>query len=60
MVAWRMTLKTPEFPSGRDVIIIANDITHLIGSFGMKEDQLFLVWIGTKTFLLLVGRFFLT
>ena len=43
MVAWRMTLKTPEFPDGRDVIVIANDITHLIGSFGPKEDQLFLV-----------------
>ena len=43
MVAWRMTLKTPEFPDGRDVIVIANDITHLIGSFGPREDQLFLV-----------------
>ena len=43
MVAWRMTLKTPEFPDGRDVIVIANDITHLIGSFGPKEDQLFFV-----------------
>ena len=42
MVAWRMTLKTPEFPDGRDVIVIANDITHLIGSFGPKEDMLFL------------------
>ena len=43
MVAWRMTLKTPEFPKGRDLIIIANDITHMIGSFGIKEDDLFLV-----------------
>ena len=41
MVAWRMTLKTPEFPAGRDVVVIANDMTHLIGSFGPREDQLF-------------------
>jgi hypothetical protein len=34
---------TPEYPSGRDVIIIANDLTHLIGSFGPLEDQLFKV-----------------
>ncbi|XP_040575050.1 acetyl-CoA carboxylase [Lepeophtheirus salmonis] len=42
MVAWRMTLKTPEYPTeGRDIIVIANDITHQIGSFGPKEDKLF-------------------
>ena len=41
MVAWKMTLKTPEFPEGRDIIVISNDITHKIGSFGTKEDQLF-------------------
>ena len=34
---------TPECPEGREVIIIANDITHLIGSFGPVEDQLFKV-----------------
>ena len=38
-----MTLKTPEYPDGRDIIVIANDITHLIGSFGIKEDTLFQV-----------------
>ena len=43
MVAWRMTLKTPEFPDGRDVIVIANDITFLIGSFGPRDDILFQV-----------------
>lgn len=42
MVAWKMTIKTPEFPQGRDVILIANDITYKIGSFGPKEDLLFL------------------
>ena len=43
MVVWRMTLKTPEFPDGRDIIIIANDMTHKIGSFGPQEDLLFKV-----------------
>ena len=38
-----MTLKTPEFPAGRDIIVIANDITYLIGSFGPREDLLFFV-----------------
>ncbi|XP_003704973.1 acetyl-CoA carboxylase isoform X7 [Megachile rotundata] len=42
MVAWRLRLYTPEYPeSGRDVILIANDLTHLIGSFGPKEDLVF-------------------
>ena len=41
MVAWKMTLKTLEYPKGRDLIVIANDITLGIGSFGPKEDQLF-------------------
>ncbi|XP_064618157.1 acetyl-CoA carboxylase-like isoform X2 [Liolophura sinensis] len=41
MVAWRMTFKTPEFPEGRDIIVIANDITFKIGSFGPQEDLLF-------------------
>lgn len=41
MVAWRLSLFTPECPDGRDIILIANDITYLIGSFGPKEDLLF-------------------
>ncbi|KAL1235404.1 Acetyl-CoA carboxylase [Trichinella spiralis] len=41
MVVWRLTLKTPEYVNGRDIILIANDMTHLIGSFGVDEDQLF-------------------
>ncbi|XP_058238548.1 acetyl-CoA carboxylase 1 isoform X1 [Hemibagrus wyckioides] len=41
MVAWRMTLRTPEYPAGRDIIVISNDITHKIGSFGPQEDVLF-------------------
>ncbi|KAG1687910.1 Acetyl-CoA carboxylase [Nymphon striatum] len=41
MVSWKCTLNTPEYPQGRDIIIVANDITHQIGSFGPKEDMLF-------------------
>uniref|UniRef100_A0A671PLC4 acetyl-CoA carboxylase n=1 Tax=Sinocyclocheilus anshuiensis TaxID=1608454 RepID=A0A671PLC4_9TELE len=41
MVAWRMTLRTPEYPAGREIIVISNDITHKIGSFGPQEDVLF-------------------
>ncbi|XP_060534242.1 acetyl-CoA carboxylase isoform X2 [Cylas formicarius] len=41
MVAWRLTLYTPEYPDGRDVIVIANDITYLIGSFGPREDKVY-------------------
>uniref|UniRef100_K1PCX3 Acetyl-CoA carboxylase n=1 Tax=Magallana gigas TaxID=29159 RepID=K1PCX3_MAGGI len=41
MVAWQMTLKTPEYPEGHDIIVISNDITHKIGSFGPVEDLLF-------------------
>ncbi|XP_051514882.1 acetyl-CoA carboxylase 2-like isoform X2 [Myxocyprinus asiaticus] len=42
MVAFRIKMKTPEYPEGRDIIVICNDITHMIGSFGPQEDQLFL------------------
>ncbi|KAF7492692.1 hypothetical protein SSS_08750 [Sarcoptes scabiei] len=41
MVAWRITLFTPEYPEGRDIIVIGNDITHLLGVFGPKEDMVF-------------------
>jgi len=42
MVAWRIILATPEYPQGREIILISNDITFFIGSFGPKEDFLFL------------------
>ncbi|XP_054956981.1 acetyl-CoA carboxylase 1 isoform X7 [Pan paniscus] len=42
MVAWKMTFKSPEYPEGRDIIVIGNDITYRIGSFGPQEDLLFL------------------
>ncbi|OAL19402.1 hypothetical protein AYO20_11646 [Fonsecaea nubica] len=41
MVAWILTAKTPEYPRGRRFIIIANDITYQIGSFGPIEDRFF-------------------
>ncbi len=41
IVAWRFHMKTPECPSGRTIIVIANDITYKIGSFGIEEDLLF-------------------
>ncbi|KAJ3190595.1 acetyl-coenzyme-A carboxylase [Irineochytrium annulatum] len=41
MVAWNMQLFTPEYPEGRNIVVIANDITFNIGSFGPLEDDLF-------------------
>lgn len=41
MVAWRIILATAEYPEGREIIVIANDLTYLIGSFGIQEDILF-------------------
>ena len=41
MVGWLVTAKTPEYPKGRRFIIVANDITHKIGSFGPTEDKFF-------------------
>lgn len=41
MVGWLVTAKTPEYPKGRRFIIVANDITHKIGSFGPAEDKFF-------------------
>ncbi|XP_073965390.1 acetyl-CoA carboxylase isoform X2 [Choristoneura fumiferana] len=41
MVAWRLTLFTPECPKGRDIIVIANDLTYYMGSFGPQEDWVY-------------------
>lgn len=41
MVAWVYTMKTPEYPKGRRVVVISNDITYQIGSFGPIEDEYF-------------------
>ncbi|XP_028621240.1 acetyl-CoA carboxylase 2 [Grammomys surdaster] len=42
MVAFKMRFKTPEYPEGRGAIVIGNDITFQIGSFGVGEDFLYL------------------
>lgn len=46
MVAWLMTIRTPEcgsYPgtSGRQIVVICNDITVEAGSFGTREDMVF-------------------
>ena len=41
MVGWMVTARTPEYPKGRRFIIVANDITYKIGSFGPREDAFF-------------------
>ncbi|CAI4048673.1 acetyl-CoA carboxylase HFA1 SKDI_13G3370 [Saccharomyces kudriavzevii IFO 1802] len=41
MVAFEMMIQTPEYPEGRNIIVISNDITYNIGSFGPKEDFFF-------------------
>lgn len=41
MVGWILRAKTPEYPNGRRFIVVANDITYKIGSFGPKEDNFF-------------------
>jgi len=41
VLAWRCTMATPEYPEGRDVVLIANDVTFQAGSFGVAEDIVF-------------------
>nr|XP_043619198.1 acetyl-CoA carboxylase 1-like [Erigeron canadensis] len=41
MVAWTMDLCTPEFPDGRTILVVANDVTFKNGSFGPLEDAFF-------------------
>lgn len=41
MVGWMLNARTPEYPKGRKFIIVANDITFKIGSFGPAEDKFF-------------------
>ncbi|XP_071722600.1 acetyl-CoA carboxylase 1-like [Rutidosis leptorrhynchoides] len=41
MVAWSMEMSTPEFPSGRTILIVANDVTFKAGSFGPREDAFY-------------------
>jgi acetyl-CoA carboxylase/biotin carboxylase 1 len=41
MVGWLLDMKTPEYPEGREVVLIANDVTVQSGSFGVEEDEFF-------------------
>ncbi|EPQ31237.1 uncharacterized protein PFL1_01422 [Pseudozyma flocculosa PF-1] len=41
MVAWIIEALTPEYPAGRKMVLIANDVTVQAGSFGPVEDRLF-------------------
>ncbi|ODV62628.1 acetyl-CoA carboxylase ACC1 [Ascoidea rubescens DSM 1968] len=41
MVGFKLDVKTPEYPEGRSLLVVANDITFKIGSFGPEEDVLF-------------------
>ncbi|VDK32010.1 unnamed protein product [Taenia asiatica] len=41
MVVWYIVIRTPEYPEGRPLIVIANDVTHNAGSFGPCEDLVF-------------------
>ncbi|OMJ20767.1 Acetyl-CoA carboxylase [Smittium culicis] len=41
MVAWIFEMFTPENPSGRKIVVIANDITFNTGTFGVEEDLFF-------------------
>ncbi|CAO1637783.1 unnamed protein product [Sympodiomycopsis kandeliae] len=41
MVAWLITALTPEYPQGRKMVMIANDVTIQAGSFGPAEDRFF-------------------
>ncbi|KAI4321149.1 hypothetical protein MLD38_034567 [Melastoma candidum] len=36
-----MEMATPEFPTGRTILVVANDVTFKAGSFGPKEDAFF-------------------
>ncbi|XP_042493144.1 acetyl-CoA carboxylase 1-like [Macadamia integrifolia] len=41
MVAWCIEMSTPEFPDGRTILIVSNDVTFKAGSFGPREDAFF-------------------
>lgn len=43
MVAWVMEMFTPEFPTGRKILVISNDITFRNITFDPREDAFFQV-----------------
>ena len=56
MIAWKMKIKSPECPDTREIIVIANDITCFIGTFGPKEDILYKVAHAWRQHWLLITR----
>lgn len=34
-------MRTPEFPRGRRIILVGNDATYQMGTFGVQEDLFF-------------------
>lgn len=41
MVGFVVKMKTPEYPEGREIVVIANDVTVQSGSFGVEEDEFY-------------------
>lgn len=46
MLAWRLLLHSPEFPEGRSVVLIANDVTHQAGWVPTWQDGCWRVKLG--------------
>ena len=47
MVAWEVTMRTPECPGGRSIIVVANDVTHGAGAFSPREGSMFRLAVET-------------
>ena len=41
MVAWLVNYSSPQYPKGRDFVLIGNDLDFETGTFGVAEDKLF-------------------
>ena len=41
IVAWRVHIKTPEVPCGREFMVVSGDMTYMGGSVSIEEDILF-------------------
>lgn len=41
MLAWEIEICTPDAIEGRKIVVIANDITYALGSFSMREHNMY-------------------
>lgn len=41
MVAWLVNYSSPQYPNGREFVLIGNDLDFETGTFGVSEDKLF-------------------